>query len=154
MDFRPVVGRENANFAAVAALCAFQFVFAFVAGIIFAFLPGGNSGLGAVAPLTGAMAYALWAETKAAGSLTPRLARRLAFWATVASLIVSAPYLLHAAHLAVEAGGTPLPPTAWAAIFAVAGLLMFLITWFGLSQGRRMAARARLKKSSDAKNGF
>ena len=71
MELRPAVGQEKAAFGPVAALFGFQFAVAVVATIIFVFLPHGNSGLGAVAPLTGAMGYALWAETKAPGSKDP-----------------------------------------------------------------------------------
>jgi drug/metabolite transporter (DMT)-like permease len=150
MDFRPAPGQDSPGYGAIAALCATQFGVALIAGFVFALLPGGGSGLGAVAPLTGAMGYAVWAEGKAPGCLSPRLTRRLALRATVVSLAISAPYVVFLARAAEQAGGRSIPAWAWVLILAFAGLLSFLITWFGLAQGRRIQESARRRKSGGA----
>jgi hypothetical protein len=152
MDFRPAPGQETAGLGPVLGLCAFQFGVSFVAGLVFLFLPdGGGSGIGAVGSMTGALGYALWAETKSPGSLPPLLTRRLAFRATVAAILISAPYLLYTirgfvdgpldARLAAEMGA------GFLIVCVVAGPIMFLVTWFGLAQGRRLAERSRRRKA-------
>jgi hypothetical protein len=146
MDFHPSAGSERPGLGSVAALCAFQFAIAFVAGLVFAFIPGGGSGLGAVAPLSGAMGYAIWAEGKVPGGLTPRLTRLLAFYATVVSVAVSALYVAYLVRTPEGEGLATIPVWGWALILVLAGAISFLISWFGLAQGRRIAERARRKR--------
>ncbi len=42
--------------------------------------------------------------------------------------------------------GVPL----WGLLLAIAGVLSFFITWFGLAQGRRIQGRAQRSKSVEA----
>jgi Mn2+/Fe2+ NRAMP family transporter len=146
MEFRPSPGQDSPGFGSVAALCASQLGVALAAAIVMAFLAGGSSA-GIVAPLAGAMGYAAWAENKAPGSLSPRLTRRLAFWAAVVAVVVALPFLRQMSRALEDGGSAPIPPGAWAAVILIGGLVSFLVTWLGLVMGRRIAARAHRAKT-------
>lgn len=154
MDFRPSPGQDSPGIGQVAALCAFQFAAAAVASLLLVFLSSGSPGMGAVGPLAGSMSFAVWAEGKAPGCLSSRYVRRLTFWSTLASMALSTPYL---AYFMAKFLDEPAGPELFAKIglsllivVPIAGAVSFLVTWFGLDQGRRIAARARRRKSGGA----
>lgn len=149
MKATPSPEQDRVGFGATAALVAAQLAAGVVVALLGLLLPGAGSGLSAVGGLVGSMSYALWAEGRAPGCLTPKLTRRLAFWASVAQFFVAIPIV--ALHAFVSSGtDKALSPRVWIIVLAIAFVIAFLVTWLGLAQGRRMAERARLKKTGGA----
>lgn len=145
MNLTPSPETDRVGFGPVAALAAAQLAAGVLAALLALLLPGGGAGLSAVGGLVGGMSYALWAEGRSPGCLTPSLARRLALWASLVQLVFAAPFVA----LLALASREPLPLAVWIAILLAAALVAFLVTWLGLAQGRRIAEKARRKKDGN-----
>jgi len=142
MRFVPSTGPDASAVGPVAALVAAQIAAGLVVAFACVLLPG-STGLSSLGGLIGAMTYGAWAETKSPGCLPPRVARGLALRAAVVQLLLAAPFLAALAYSPPPPGLDPIPPAGWLAISLLIDVFVFLVSWLGLVQGRRMIERTR-----------